>query len=266
MRANWTVERKIGQSYEGEGGDGNFCVGKSMTQRTITFAEGGAGGEYVVDYEYMPQCGHFGSRIDGKGSVHIRSFLRDSELRLGFRAAVSEQNIRPERYQQAPGNDGAYNFRLIVAALPPPEPMQRHGNDRVNVLQPSAVCNLLCQHSRKIFPLRDIPLIFQLIRNMSVAIVVLKMEERKSRSIVYISEFINMLLNFSIEAVGHRVVPYLPEMCQRKVRATINAHKSLIYKQFSSTHYAGTGQQYIRRSFDCPSYIYFLFNIHFSLT
>ena len=125
----------IGGDGEDDGGD-PFRV--SFFEGLGRYAEGSAGGSYIVDQAKMPAL-EADVRSKGKGPAEIDQPMAGRQGGLWFRITDAEQiaidgNVSLLGLEYASGCV-SQEFRLVVAAAPPPPPMQRDGNNQIHILQ-----------------------------------------------------------------------------------------------------------------------------------
>ena len=120
---------------EDDGGD-PFRVG--FLEGLGRYAEGSSGSGYVVDQTKVLAL-EADVRSEGKRSAEINQPMAGREGGLRFRITDAEQiavygNVSLLGPEFA-GDRMGQKFRLVIAAAPPPTPVQRDGDDQVHVLQ-----------------------------------------------------------------------------------------------------------------------------------
>ena len=108
------------------------------TQGPEAGAEGGAGGEYVVEQDDVlnrPAVSEYRSGVfgDGECSGYILGLFLNVELDLSLSAALSHKNIGTNGHSESLCSSPCNHLCLIVPSFPLSCPMQGDGNYHVNV-------------------------------------------------------------------------------------------------------------------------------------
>ena len=182
----------------GKGGDGDAGrEGERLPEHGTAGIQGRPGRERIVDQENMGNktrgvraatCRVFPHVTgNGEGVADVGRLGRHGQADLGTGAAGAAEDVRAKLGAQRKGEFARDDLRLIVAAPPPPRPVERDGDDDVHVGELRRGSQAFAQHAGEVPPGRQPALILQVPGDMTVVRGRIVEEQRRGKGIRLVS-------------------------------------------------------------------------------